>query len=155
MCHQNTVSVHFFQYFTSRLTEKPIQSLINLQMCNCFTTPQQKPVLCSYTTVCPVYLIGPLRERERERRLVFSTINIRGWGGWGECDPPHPSPSQGWPPRTPLWDWPPMGQEIEEERRERKGVISLAKLPTGLMRETNQRVRVLHQEANITAHLLD
>jgi len=46
-----------------------------------------------------------------------------------------------------------LGQEIEEERRERKGVISLAKLPTGLMRETNQRVRVQHQEANITTHL--
>lgn len=63
--------------------------------------------------------------------------------------------SQGWPPRTPLCDWPPLGQEIEEERRERKGVISLAKLPTGLMRETNQLVRGPHQEANITEHLLD
>lgn len=94
-------------------------------------------------------------ERARERRLVFGTINIGGGGGNLTPLTTTSSPTEGWPPRTPLCDWPPLGQEIEEERRERKGVISLAKLPTGLMRETNQRVRVLHQEANITAHLLD
>lgn len=32
-------------------------------------------------------------------------------------------------------DWPPLGQEIEEERRRRKGVISQAKLPKGHMME--------------------
>lgn len=45
--------------------------------------------------------------------------------------------------RTCRCDWPPLGQEIEEERRGRKGVISQAKLPEGQMREVCNRVGTL------------
>lgn len=109
--------------------------------------PQYFSTTVMQYSLCPVYLLWALTER-----LVLSTINIIGWRVVGWTWPPQQPPyTQGWTPRTRRCDWPPPGQEIEEERRERKGVISLAKLPAGLMRETNQPAR----EANITAHLLD
>lgn len=61
---------------------------------------------------------------------------MAGWGGVGPL--PALSP-QGRPPRTQWCDWPPLGQEIEEEQQRRKGVISRAKLPTGQIKEANKR----------------
>lgn len=57
--------------------------------------------------------------------------------------------------RTCRCDWPPLGQEIEEERRGRKGVISQAKLPKGQMREVCNRVGALCPNSQKSEHFLE
>lgn len=56
--------------------------------------------------------------------------------------------------RTCRCDWPPLRQEIEEERRGRKGVISQAKLPKGQTRVfTRKSEHFLRNKMSIYEHV--